>query len=104
MQLLVESGMKLKRAHVGDLCVRCNIVVDCANWRKERSKLSPGRPYRPSLCQTSCALASAAAQIVTLHKPSFGDGCYTDTGVRVWVPLPRLKQPVYRAETSAVVR
>eukprot|EP00971_Amphidinium_carterae_P145912 2892046-Amphidinium_carterae.3 len=37
------------------------------------------------------------------HK-RFGVGYYTDTQERVWLPLPGLKQSVYRAEFLAVVR
>eukprot|EP00971_Amphidinium_carterae_P283226 5622914-Amphidinium_carterae.1 len=33
-----------------------------------------------------------------------GVGYYTDTHERVWLPLPGLKQSVYRAEFLAVVR
>eukprot|EP00971_Amphidinium_carterae_P135922 2693251-Amphidinium_carterae.1 len=33
-----------------------------------------------------------------------GVGYYTDTQERVWLPLPGLKQSVYRAEFLAVVR
>eukprot|EP00971_Amphidinium_carterae_P112885 2235513-Amphidinium_carterae.2 len=38
------------------------------------------------------------------HFRRCGVGCYTDTGESVWMPLPGLKQSVYRAEPLATVR
>eukprot|EP00971_Amphidinium_carterae_P205751 4083169-Amphidinium_carterae.1 len=38
------------------------------------------------------------------HHRRCGVGDYTDTKERVWLPLPGLKQSVYRAEFLALVR
>eukprot|EP00971_Amphidinium_carterae_P280427 5567043-Amphidinium_carterae.1 len=38
------------------------------------------------------------------HFRRCGVGCYTDTGVSVWLPLPGMKQSVYPAELLAIVR
>eukprot|EP00971_Amphidinium_carterae_P230034 4565594-Amphidinium_carterae.1 len=82
---------------VGDLCVRCKEEVE----NLSHILFEPALVY---LANVGTVWTDGSGKHSSdPHHRRCGVGYYTNTQERVWLPLPRIKQSVYRAEFLAVV-
>eukprot|EP00971_Amphidinium_carterae_P350642 6491664-Amphidinium_carterae.1 len=101
---------------IGEMCVRCgeavedleHIVHHCPTWAAPSKRLLASGcmacclPLKGRLCLTMNRLWLSGNPHE--HFRRCGVGYYTDIGESVFLPLPGLKQSVYRAEFLVVVR
>eukprot|EP00971_Amphidinium_carterae_P347327 6489264-Amphidinium_carterae.2 len=101
-----KSGEKCNSQRTTTLSRRVSSCMDCFLRQRCRQYLSMNLPWLTGQELELFGLRDLADDADTVATPSAegGVGYYTDTQERVWLPLPGLKQFVYRAEFLAVVR